>query len=94
MDKTKEIPEAWEQKQIDREDVLGAKLCARDHWSQRRAEVDQRFALKWYIMALPLFKRCLAKWVMNDWFEEENRNSIHVLNSEGSFSYPDISLKD
>jgi len=94
MSETKSITERWEQAQIDREDELTAKLHARDHWSKRRAKVNQRFAIKWHIESLPFVKKLLAKWILNNWFEEQNREDSCVVNSEGCFAYPEVHLND
>ena len=92
--KIKDISENWERKQVDREDGLEAKLWVRKHWSERRAKVDQRFELKWYIKSLSPIKRYIAKKILSPWFEKKNRENSCYHSADGVFAYPDVSLDD
>ena len=93
MDK-KIIDGSYEKRNIDRENTLAAKLDLRDFYSKRRTIVDQMFKMKNYINSLPLFKRTLAKWILEPWVYKTMQNIPDTLSADGCFGYPWVSLKD
>jgi hypothetical protein len=89
----KYINENYENKHIEMENNLQAKLALRDSFSKRRTTVEQLFKLKNYIKSLPLLKRILAIWIIEPWFYNTMKNIPNRLSKDGEFGYPWCSLK-
>lgn len=88
------IDESYENKHIDRENTLAAKLSLRDFYSKRRTTVDQMFKMKNYINSLPIIKRTLARWILEPWVYNTMQNIPDTISKDGHFGYPWVSLKD
>ena len=88
------IDESYEKKHIEKENSLEAKLNLRDFYSKRRTTVDEMFKIKHYVKSLPLYKRILARWVLEPFVCNTMKNIPDTLSADGCFGYPWVSLKD
>lgn len=53
------------------------RISIAEHYAEAQAKLNHRHNLKWWIIALPWWKRVLAKLILRPWFVEQARQQIN-----------------